>query len=162
MNIIILNINHNILATLTLNFPIDDTHSLQTNNAQVRTPPCTSIPASMHNLPCTIFHAQATLLYSPTTVTLRNPHQAGVCPRSEPAEPGGQSKGHTQIQSSPTAAVRASIGERSDSERSLSDRFFSEGRSAEKILAQKLANQSSFCCFFVAWKLAAKGFRVWT
>jgi hypothetical protein len=53
MNIIILNINHNILATLTLNFPIDDTHSLQTNNAQVRTPPCTSIPASMHNLPCT-------------------------------------------------------------------------------------------------------------
>ena len=55
-------------------------------------PACTSIPASMTHAQSSMHKPQ--LPYSPTTVcTKRNPHPAGVCPRSEPADPGGTKQG---------------------------------------------------------------------
>jgi len=77
-------------------------------------------------------------------------------PKIRASGPGGQSKGQAQIQSSPTAALPASIGERSDSVRSLSDRFLSEGRSAEKIFGLEACKSTFFAASLVAasWQFA--------
>ena len=117
-----MNINHD--STLILNTNLTLSHifasstivifSHKTNNTRVRTSALHKHPC-FHD-PCTIFHAQATLLYSPTTVYAKNSHPAGVCPRSEPADPGGQSKGHAQTQSHRPSTL--CIGESSDSDRS--------------------------------------------